>query len=78
MKVWDGAGIELATPGSAVRLASVERHITYCATRPGSQGRWEERETETMKNKQAERTVRHTERQTDKESILYITDFYLK
>ena len=27
-KVWDRAGIELATPGSAVRLASVARHVT--------------------------------------------------
>ena len=35
MKVWDRAGIELATPGSAVRLASVARHVTDCATRPG-------------------------------------------
>ena len=34
-KVWDQAGIELATPGSAVRLASVARHVTNCATRPG-------------------------------------------
>ena len=34
-KVWDQAGIKLATPGSAVRLASVARHITDCATRPG-------------------------------------------
>ena len=25
--VWDWAGIELATPGSAVRLASVARHV---------------------------------------------------
>ena len=33
-KVWDRAGIELATPGSAVRLASVARHVTYCA-KPG-------------------------------------------
>ena len=33
-KVWDRAGIELATPGSAVRFASVARHITDCATRP--------------------------------------------
>ena len=32
-KVWDRAGIELATPGSAVRLASVARHVTDCATR---------------------------------------------
>ena len=28
-KVWDQAGIELATPGLAVR------HVTYCTTRPG-------------------------------------------
>ena len=26
------AGIKLATPGSAVRLASVARHVTDCAT----------------------------------------------
>ena len=38
MKVWDRAEIELATPGSAVRLASVARHITDCATRPGTGG----------------------------------------
>ena len=31
-KVWDRAGIELATPGSAVRLASVARHVTDCET----------------------------------------------
>ena len=30
MKVWDGAGIELATPGSAVRFESVARHVTNC------------------------------------------------
>ena len=35
-KVWDWAGIELATPGSAVRLASVARPVTDCATWPGS------------------------------------------
>ena len=35
MKVWDWAGIELATPGSAVRHASVDRHVIDCATRPG-------------------------------------------
>ena len=35
-KVWDRAGIELATPGSAVRLASVARYVPQCATRPGS------------------------------------------
>ena len=35
MRVWDWAGIVLATPGSAVRLASVARHVTDCATRPG-------------------------------------------
>ena len=27
--------LELATPGSAVRHASVARHVTDCATRPG-------------------------------------------
>ena len=30
-KVWDGAGINLATPGSAIRHASVARHVTDCA-----------------------------------------------
>ena len=35
MKVWDRAGMELATPGSAVRHASVARHVTDWATRPG-------------------------------------------
>ena len=34
MKVWDRARIELATPRSAVRLASVARHVTDCATWP--------------------------------------------
>ena len=34
-KVWDQARIELATPGPAVRLASVARHVIDCATRPG-------------------------------------------
>ena len=34
-KVWDRAGIELATPGTAVSFASVTRHVTDCATRPG-------------------------------------------
>ena len=37
MKVCDRAGIELATPGSAVRFASVARHVTDCATRPGQE-----------------------------------------
>ena len=32
--VWDPAVIKLAAPGSEVRLASVARHITDCATRP--------------------------------------------
>ena len=32
-KVWYRAGIELATPGSAVRHASVARHVTDRATR---------------------------------------------
>ena len=43
-KVWDRTGIELATPGSAVRHASVARHVTDCATRPGdpwSCGKWD-------------------------------------
>ena len=35
-KVWDQAGIKLATPGSAVKLTSVARHVTDCAMRPGS------------------------------------------
>ena len=35
-KVWDRAGIELTTPESAVRHASVARHVTDCATRPGA------------------------------------------
>ena len=35
-KVWDRAGIELATPWSAVSFASVTRHVTDCATRPGT------------------------------------------
>ena len=29
-------GIKLVTPGSAVRLASVARHVTDCATPPGT------------------------------------------
>ena len=36
MKVWDRAGIKLATPGSAVSFASVTRHVTDCATRPSN------------------------------------------
>ena len=35
MKVWVWKGIELATPGSAVRLTSVARHVTDCATQHG-------------------------------------------
>ena len=34
-KVWGRTGIELATPGYAVGHASVARHVTDCATRPG-------------------------------------------
>ena len=34
-KVWDRAGIKLATPGSAVRLTSVAKHVTDCAMQPG-------------------------------------------
>ena len=40
MKVWDWSGIELATLGSAVRHASVARHITDCATWPGFTPAW--------------------------------------
>ena len=35
MNVWDRAGIELATPGSAVRHAYVARYDTDCAS-----GQW--------------------------------------
>ena len=35
-KVWDRAGIELATPGSAVRHTSVARHITDCDMWPST------------------------------------------
>ena len=34
--VWDRAGIELATPGIAVRHASVARQVTDSAMRPGA------------------------------------------
>ena len=40
-KVWYRAGVELATPGSAVRHASVARHVTDCAMRPGSSRLWD-------------------------------------
>ena len=33
-EVWDLAGIELVTPGSAVRHVSAFRHVTDCATCP--------------------------------------------
>ena len=35
-RVWNLAVIELAAPGSAVRLASVARHVTDWATQPGN------------------------------------------
>ena len=35
MKIWDWAGIEIATPGSAVRHVSAARHIMDCALQPG-------------------------------------------
>ena len=34
-EVWDRAGIELGTPGSAVRLASVAKHVTKHFIPPG-------------------------------------------
>ena len=37
-KVWDRARTKLVTRGSAVRLASVSRHVTNCATRPSNIG----------------------------------------
>ena len=37
-KVWYRAGIELGTPGSAVRHASVARHVTDCVAQPGNNG----------------------------------------
>ena len=40
-EVWDLTGIELATPGSAVRHASVARHVTDCAKRAGSSSKLE-------------------------------------
>ena len=33
-KIWDRTLLELATPGSAVRHASVARYVTDCARRP--------------------------------------------
>ena len=36
MKVWDQARIELMTPGSVARHASVARHVTECAAQPGT------------------------------------------
>ena len=39
-KVWDLAGIELVTPGSAVRRTSVVRHVTDCARRPCISSMW--------------------------------------
>ena len=41
MKVLDRVGIELANPGSAVRLAPVARHITDFATRSGREKRYD-------------------------------------
>ena len=39
-EVWDRTGIKLPTPVSAVKLASVARHITDSATRPGATVYW--------------------------------------
>ena len=40
-EVWDWAGIDLVTPGPAVRRASVVRKVTDCATRHGMEGRFQ-------------------------------------
>ena len=47
-KVWDREGFELSTPWSAVRLASVARHVTDCATRPGKELEWQGRKHFTL------------------------------
>ena len=47
-KVWDQAGIKLETPGSAVRLASVARHVNDCAMRPGLQTVWTQMRTKIL------------------------------
>ena len=41
MKVRGPAGIELVTPGSAVRHASVVKHVTDYATQPGLKKKYE-------------------------------------
>ena len=33
-EVWNRAGMELVTPGSAVRLESIGRHVSNCVMRP--------------------------------------------
>ena len=40
MKAWDQAVIEHMTPGSAVRLAFVDSHVTDFAMRPGLSYNW--------------------------------------
>ena len=40
MKILDRAEIELGTPGSAVRCASVVRNVTDCAALPGKAKLW--------------------------------------
>ena len=36
-QIWDQAGIELTTPGYAVRLTPVVPHVIDCATRPSTE-----------------------------------------
>ena len=58
-KVWDRTGIELATPGSAVRHASVARHVTDCATWPGRTHLWHShREAESIWRSQNAENIR--------------------
>ena len=40
MKVWDRAAIKLGTQGSAVRHASVARHVTDCTRGPVFRNIW--------------------------------------
>ena len=53
MKVWEQGGIELGTPGSAVRLAYVARHTTDCAMWPGIYKHDKHTRPESLKHKKS-------------------------